>query len=58
MKKLSKRLLALLLVAVMLMATGCGKGDDKPADKKDPGVEKRRTSLLLQATKNQVKWLK
>ncbi|HHT88170.1 MAG TPA: ABC transporter substrate-binding protein [Clostridiales bacterium] len=42
MKKLSKRLLALLLVAVMLMATGCGKGDDKPADKKDPGVEKEK----------------
>lgn len=32
MKKLSKRFLALFLVAIMLMATGCGKKDDKPAD--------------------------
>ncbi len=31
MKKLSKRLLALLLVAIMLIAAGCGKKEEKPA---------------------------
>ena len=38
MKKLSKRFLALLLVAIMLMATGCSKKDDTPADGKDTKV--------------------
>ncbi len=42
MKKLSKRFLALLLVAIMLMATGCGKKDDTPTDGKDSTVTDKK----------------
>lgn len=40
MKKLSKRLLALLLVAVMLMAVGCGKKDNAADNAADGGMVK------------------
>lgn len=40
MKKVSKRILALLLVAIMLVATGCKK-DDTPTGGGDPEVTKK-----------------